>query len=109
MLCQLSYAPPRFALRLYWRPRGHDTAGDGERARRAALLGWPTGDAVAVRGPSQRHALGVLFTVLALGFAGVAVAGATAGVWVVAVAALALAAWLGSLARQSLKRRQGAG
>ncbi len=58
-----------------------------------------------VRAPSQRHALGVLFTVLALGFAGVAAAAAKASVWVVAVAGLALAAWLGSLARQSLKRR----
>lgn len=58
-----------------------------------------------MRAPSQRSALGVLFTVLALGFAGVAAAAARAHVWVVSVAALALAGWLASLARQSLKRR----
>jgi hypothetical protein len=51
----------------------------------------------------QRHALGLLFTVLAVVFAAIAIAalvGAGGGAkgWVVAVGALALGAWLGSLA-----------
>ncbi len=54
---------------------------------------------------SQRPALGTLFVLLALGFAGVAWAAANAGVWVIVVAAGALAAWLGSLALQTLRRR----
>jgi len=54
---------------------------------------------------SQRPALGTLFVLLALGFAGVAWAAANAGVWVIVAAAGALAAWLGSLALQTLRRR----
>jgi hypothetical protein len=51
----------------------------------------------------QRRALGLLFTVLAVVFAAIAIAalvGAGGGAkgWVVAVGALALGAWLGSLA-----------
>jgi hypothetical protein len=57
--------------------------------------------------PSQRRALGALFFFLAAGFAGVAVAAARshagARAWVVAVAAAALAAWLGGLAFRSLR------
>jgi hypothetical protein len=51
----------------------------------------------------QRRALGILFAVLAVVFAAIAIAalvGAGGGAkgWVVAVCALALGAWLGSLA-----------
>ena len=41
-----------------------------------------------------------LFTVLTLAFAGIAVAAAVAGRWVIAVAALVLAAWLASSLRK---------
>jgi hypothetical protein len=56
-----------------------------------------------VPAPSQRRALGALFLCLALGFAGIAVAAAQghsspAARWIVAVAAGAIALWLGSLA-----------
>jgi Flp pilus assembly protein TadB len=53
----------------------------------------------------QRHALALLFVVLCLSFAGIAVAAAGAGVWVVAVAAGALGVWLGSLALKAGRRR----
>ena len=58
----------------------------------------------------QRRALGILFAVLAVVFAATAVAalvGAGGGAkgWVVAVGALALAGWLGSLAASALRRR----
>jgi hypothetical protein len=57
---------------------------------------------------SQRPALGVLFTGLALGFAGVAVgaawgAGGDPGRWIVAAAGAALGAWLASLAWSLLR------
>ena len=60
--------------------------------------------------PGQRRALGALFLVLALGFFGVAAAAASAardtpGLVVVAVAAAAIALWLGSLAFRSLRPR----
>ena len=42
--------------------------------------------------------------VLALAFAGVAWAAGNAGVWVVTVAAVALAAWMGSLTFQMWRR-----
>jgi hypothetical protein len=58
-----------------------------------------------VRGPSQRHALALLFSALTVGFAGVALAAAAAGVWIVTIAAAALAAWLATLAAQTLRRR----
>jgi hypothetical protein len=54
---------------------------------------------------SQRRALGVLFTVLGLALAGVAVAAAKHGVWVVTFAAGAIAAWFGSLAWTLLRAR----
>jgi hypothetical protein len=47
-----------------------------------------------VRVPSQRRALGALFLVLAAGFTGVAIGGAQADVWPVAVAAAVLAVWM---------------
>jgi hypothetical protein len=48
---------------------------------------------------------GVLFGVLALALAGMGFAAAVAGVWVIAVAALVLAVWMGDLARRDLTPR----
>ncbi|HET6850616.1 MAG TPA: hypothetical protein VFH74_17300 [Gaiellales bacterium] len=48
---------------------------------------------------------GVLFGVLALALAGMAFAAATAGVWVIAVAAMVIALWMGDLARRDLRPR----
>jgi hypothetical protein len=45
-----------------------------------------------------------LFTVLTLAFAGIAAASASAGRWVIAVAAAAIAAWMGSFALAALRR-----
>ena len=55
--------------------------------------------------PSQRHALGLLFLVLSLGFALIALASARAGVWPVALAAIALAGWMATMSVRLLKRR----
>ncbi len=54
----------------------------------------------------QRRALGLLFTLLAAAFLIVAVAATGHGVrgWVIAVAAAALAVWLGSVALSSFRR-----
>ena len=56
----------------------------------------------------QRRALGFLFTLLALGLLGIAVAAVATtdrGVrWRIAAAALALAAWLGTAAAQALRK-----
>jgi hypothetical protein len=56
-----------------------------------------------VRASSQRRALALLFSALALAFTGVALgaawgAGSDAGRWIVAAAAVAIAVWLASLA-----------
>jgi hypothetical protein len=56
----------------------------------------------------QRRALGTLFALLALALAGVAFeaargAGGAAGRWIVAVAAAAIAVWLGTLAIRALR------
>jgi hypothetical protein len=56
----------------------------------------------------QRRALGTLFALLALGLAGLAFesargAGGSAGRWIVAVAAAALAVWLGTMALRALR------
>jgi hypothetical protein len=53
---------------------------------------------------SQRRALGLLFSVLAVALAAVALFSAFEGgrAWVVALAAGALALWLGDLARRAL-------
>ena len=45
-----------------------------------------------------------LFTVLTLAFSGIAAASAAAGRWVIAVAAGAIAAWMGSFALAALRR-----
>ena len=49
-------------------------------------------------------ALVALFTVLTLAFAGIAAGSATAGRWVIAIAAAAIAAWMGSFALAALRR-----
>lgn len=48
--------------------------------------------------------LAALFTVITLAFAGIAVAGGLAGRWVIALAAAALAAWMGTIAWAALKK-----
>ena len=55
--------------------------------------------------PSQRHALGLLFLVLAFGFGLIALAAARAGVWPVALAAVALGGWMATMSIRLLKRR----
>ena len=78
MLCQLSYAP---------------------RFGRADSIGGVRHDpAVSKIGPA------VLFCVLTVAFAGIAIAGGGAGRWVIAVAAAALAVWMGSFAWAALRR-----
>jgi hypothetical protein len=56
----------------------------------------------------QRTLLGVLFSLLALGLGLIAVYAALSGggAWVIALAAGALAAWMGDLARRALVRRR---
>jgi hypothetical protein len=61
-----------------------------------------------VAAPSQSTALGALFLILALAFAGVAYSAAVAGsggAWVIAVAAGTLALWLAGLSVRALLRR----
>jgi len=53
---------------------------------------------------SQRHALGLLFLVLALGFGGIALAAGRAGVWVISAAAAALAGWMVTMSLRLLRR-----
>ena len=52
---------------------------------------------------SQRRALGVLFSLLAALFAGVAYAAFRAEVWVVALAALVLGTWLATMGVRGLR------
>jgi hypothetical protein len=56
----------------------------------------------------HRRALGVLFAVLAAGLGLIAVFSALEGgrAWVIALAAGALAVWMGGLARRALVRRR---
>jgi hypothetical protein len=56
----------------------------------------------------QRHLLALLFVLLALGLAFVAVYAALEGgsAWVIALAAGALALWMGDLARRVVVRRR---
>jgi len=56
----------------------------------------------------QRRALGALFFLLAVGFAGIAVAAAygarqVGAGWIIAVAALALAVWFATMAFRALR------
>jgi hypothetical protein len=48
--------------------------------------------------------LAALFSVLTVALAGIALAAATAGRWVIAIAAAGIAAWMGSLAWTALRR-----
>ena len=54
---------------------------------------------------SRRPSLGVLFVLIAAGFAGIAVAAALAGgsAWVIAAAAGALAFWMADLALRAFR------
>jgi hypothetical protein len=56
----------------------------------------------------QRRLLGVLFALLAAGFALIAVFSALEGgrAFVIALAAAVLAAWMGGLSRRALQRRR---
>jgi hypothetical protein len=58
-----------------------------------------------VRTPSQRQALGVLFFLLAVGFAGIAWTAAQAGEWVIVACAAAIGVWLASMAARGLRAR----
>jgi hypothetical protein len=53
--------------------------------------------------PSQRRALGGLFVMLTLAFAGIAIAAGAAGQWVIVAAAAAIGLWLGGLAVRALR------
>jgi len=53
----------------------------------------------------QRRALGLLFLLLTLAFALIAVASIRAREWVIAAAAVALGGWLATLAGKGLGRR----
>ena len=53
---------------------------------------------------SQRHALGLLFLALALGFGFIALEAAQAGQWVIAAASAALGGWMVTMALRLLKR-----
>ena len=54
----------------------------------------------------QRQALGTLFLLLAVLFAGIAYAAVVAGVWVIAVAGIALALWIGTFGLRALLVRR---
>jgi hypothetical protein len=53
---------------------------------------------------SQRHALGLLFLALALGFAFIAYSSGRAGYWVIALPAAALGAWMLTMSVRLLRR-----
>jgi hypothetical protein len=85
VLCQLSYAPGR---------------GDCSPAFRGIPCDYAP--------PVQKRALGALFgglaaALIAVAVAAIAGAGANLGRWVIALAALAIAAWLGSLALSAFR------
>jgi hypothetical protein len=56
-----------------------------------------------VAAPSQRRALGGLFLVLALAFAGIAFAAGTARQWIIVATSGAIAIWLAGLAARALR------
>jgi membrane protein YdbS with pleckstrin-like domain len=53
--------------------------------------------------PSQRRALGALFLLLAVAFAGIAFAAGTAKEWIIVAAAAAIAVWMAGLAARGLR------
>ena len=54
---------------------------------------------------TQRHALGLLFLTLAVGFGAIAYAAGREGVWVIAVAAAALGGWMLTMSFRLLGKR----
>jgi formate hydrogenlyase subunit 3/multisubunit Na+/H+ antiporter MnhD subunit len=56
-----------------------------------------------VQASAQRRALGALFLVLAIAFAGIAFAAGTAEEWLILAGAAAIALWLGGLALRGLR------
>jgi len=54
---------------------------------------------------SQRHALGLLFLVLSLGFGFIAFACVRAEQWVIAVASAALGGWMATMSAKLLRSR----
>ena len=56
-----------------------------------------------MRAPSQGRALGVLFSILAVAFGGIAYAAYRAEVWIVAIAAVVVGAWLASMGLRGLR------
>ena len=52
---------------------------------------------------SQRRALGLLFLILTLGFAAIAIAAGREGVWVIAFAAAALGGWMATMSLRLLR------
>ena len=54
---------------------------------------------------SQRHALGLLFLTLTVGFGGIAIAAGSAGVWVVALASAVLGGWMATMSFRLFRRR----
>ena len=63
-----------------------------------------------MRAPSQRRALGALFALIAVFFVGIAAAAYEAArdeslLWVIVLAASALALWMGSMAVRALSAR----
>jgi formate hydrogenlyase subunit 3/multisubunit Na+/H+ antiporter MnhD subunit len=56
-----------------------------------------------VAAPSHRRALGALFLILCVAFAGIALAAGAAEKWIIVGASAAIALWLGGLAVRGLK------
>jgi hypothetical protein len=56
-----------------------------------------------MRAPSQRRALGALFGLIAIFFVGISVTAFEAEVWVVTIAAGALALWMAGMAFRALR------
>ena len=82
------------------------TPGFGDRCATncATPLGCGADCIGGVRSSIARVPLAVLFGVITVVFAGIAVASALAGEWPIAVAAAALALWIGPLAYSALRR-----
>jgi membrane protein YdbS with pleckstrin-like domain len=57
----------------------------------------------AVAAPSHRRALGALFLLLAVSFAGIAFAAGSAKEWIIVAAAAAIALWFAGLAVRGLR------
>ena len=54
---------------------------------------------------SQRHALGLLFLAIAVGFGFIAYSSGRAGFWVIALPAAALGGWMLTMSLKLLRRR----